>query len=367
MAEDNDAASKTEEPTPRKLEDARKKGDVARSQDVAQLASLIGAFGVLAVGGGWLVRDLATRLLPFIAHPADIDMSGGGLMLVAREAGWAAAPMLIAVMSGAALAGVAGNVFQTGLLWTGEKLKPELKKVSPQEGFKRIFGVDGLVNFVKSAIKILATGAVAWFALRGRGDELGRLAAMDPAAMLPMSADLLKALFYAVITFLAVTAGLDWLWQRQRFTKKMRMSREELKDEYKQSDGDPHVKAKQKQIRAERAHRRMMQNVPNATVVVMNPTHYAVALRYEQGVTAAPECVAKGMDELALRIRAVAEEHGVPVIEDAPLARALYAATEVDQQIPENHFEAVAKVIGFIMGAAQRRQAKNAGTRARAL
>lgn len=367
MADDNDAASKTEEPTPRKLEEARKKGDVVRSQDVSQLASLLGAFGILAIGGGWLTRDLAMRLLPFIAHPADFDVSGGGFMLVARQAAWAAAPMLIAVMGGAALAGAAGNIFQTGLLWTGEKMKPDLKKISPQEGFKRIFGIDGLVNFLKSGLKILITGAVAWFALKDKGEGLGRLAAMDPTAVLPASADLLKALFYAVIAFLTVTAGVDWIWQRQRFMQRMRMSREELKDEYKQSDGDPHVKAKQKQLRNERARRRMMQNVPKATVVVMNPTHYAVALRYEQGVTPAPECVAKGMDDLALRIRAVAEEHGVPVIEDAPLARALYAAVEVDEQIPESHFEAVAKVIGFIMGASQRRQAKNAGTRARAL
>jgi len=360
MAEENDAASKTEEPTPRKLEEARRKGDVARSQDVSQLASLLGAFGVLAVGGGWFVRDLAMRLLPYISHPQDIDASGGGIMLVAHDAGWAAAPLLIAVMGGAAFAGVAGNLVQTGLLWTGEKMKPDLKKISPQEGFKRIFGIDGFVNFLKSMIKVLVTGAVAWMALRPHADELGRLAAMEPAAILPLSADLLKALFYAVVTFLAMTAGLDWFWQRQRFMAKMRMSREELKDEYKQSDGDPHVKAKQKQIRAERARRRMMQNVPNATVVVMNPTHYAVALRYEQGVTPAPECVAKG-------IRALAQEHGVPVIEDAPLARALYAAVEVDEQIPDSHFEAVAKVIGFIMGAAQRKQAKSAGARARAL
>ena len=367
MAEENEGASKTEEPTPRKLEEARRRGEVVRSQDVSQLASLLGAFGVLAVGGGWFVRDMAARLLPFIAHPQDMDATGGGIMLVAQEAGWAAAPVIIAVMGGAALAGVAGNVFQTGLLWTGEKLKPDLKKVSPMEGFKRIFGIDGFVNFLKSMIKVLVTGAVAWMALKPHTDELGRLAAMEPAAILPLSADLLKALFYAVVAFLTVTAGLDWMWQRQRFMAKMRMSREELKDEFKQTDGDPHVKAKQKQIRAERARRRMMQNVPNATVVVMNPTHYAVALRYEQGVTAAPECVAKGLDELALRIRAVADEHGVPVIEDPPLARALFAAVEVDEQIPDSHFEAVAKIIGFIMGAAQRKQAKTAGARARAL
>jgi flagellar biosynthetic protein FlhB len=173
---------------------------------------------------------------------------------------------------------------------------------------------------------------------------------MEPISMLPLTADLSRALFFAVLAFLVVTSGIDWFWQRQRFTARMRMSREELKEEFKQSDGDPHVKAKQRQIRAERSRRRMMQNVPNATVVIMNPTHYAVALRYEAGQTAAPECVAKGMDD-----RALAEESGVAVIEDPPLARALYAAVDVDQQIPEAHFEAVAKIIGFVMSAAQRR------------
>jgi len=368
MAEGNDGASKTEEPTPKKLEDARKKGDTAKSQDISQLASLVGAFGVLAIGGGWFARDLAMKLLPFVAHPEDIDMSGGGVMLVGQQAVMATAPILFTVLFAAAIAGFAGNVFQTGLIWTGEKAKPDFKKVSPMEGFKKIFGIDGLVQFLKSVLKIVVTGWVAWMTMKSHADELGQLAALDPVAMLPLCVDLLKSLFYSVIAFLAVTALVDFIWQKLRFTQKMRMTREELKEEYKQSDGDPHVKAKQKQIRAERARRRMMQNVPTATVIVMNPTHYAVALRYEPGVSGAPECVAKGVDELALRIRAMGEEHGVPIVEDPPLARALYAAVEVDEQIPEAHFEAVAKVIGFILGAAQRRQAARAGAaRARPL
>ncbi|MES2034151.1 MAG: flagellar biosynthesis protein FlhB [Pseudomonadota bacterium] len=366
MAED--AGSKTEEPTPKKLEDARKKGDIAKSQDISQLASLVGAFSVLAIGGGWFARDMAMQLLPFVAHPQDYDLSSGGLMLIGQQATMAAAPTLIAVLFAAALAGFAGNVFQTGLMWTGEKLKPDFKKVSPMEGFKKIFGIDGFVQFLKSVLKIFVTGWVAWLTLKSHWGELGQLAALDPAAMLPLCAEILKALFYSVMAFLAATALVDFIWQKIRFTQKMRMTREELKDEYKQSDGDPHVKAKQKQIRAERSRRRMMQSVPTATVVVMNPTHYAVALRYEAGVTGAPECVAKGLDDLALRIRALAEEHGVPIVEDPPLARALYAAVEVDQQIPESHFEAVAKVIGFILGAAQRRQAsRGSGGRARPL
>lgn len=346
---DEDASSKTEEPTAKKLEDARKKGDVAKTQDLPQLFSLAAVAGVILMGGGWLATDMTEKLLPFIAHPEAMDLSGTGGVGIAQQATMAAMPALIVVMVAAALAGMAGNLVQHGLLFTGEKVKPDFKKVSPLEGFKRIFGPDGLVQFIKSFLKIAATGAVTWLVLKPHAHEMQALAAADPAAMLPVTMALTKALFFAVLSFMLVTAGGDWLWQRARFMKRMRMSREELKDEYKQSDGDPHIKAKRKQMQMEVSRRRMMQSVPNATVVVMNPTHYAVALRYEAGETAAPECVAKGMDDLALRIRALAEESGVAVIEDPPLARALYATTEIDKAIPEAHYQAVAKIIGFVM------------------
>ncbi len=355
MAEENDGASKTEEPTPRKLEEARKKGDVAKSADLASFASLAGAFGVLAVGGGWMARDLTMALLPFVAHPAQISLDGAGGVFVAQQATMAALPPLLAVMVAAGVAGFLANFLQHGLLYAPEKIKPELKKISPLGGFKRLFGIDGLVQFLKSALKVILTGVIAWFALRPHADELQQLAAVSPADMLPVSAMMLRDLFFAVLAFLAFMGAVDFLWQRARFMKRMRMSKEELKEEFKQSDGDPHVKAKQRQIRMERSRRRMMQAVPEATVVVMNPTHYAVALKYVAGETPAPECVAKGMDALALKIREVAEEAGVPVIEDPPLARALYAAVEIDEQIPAQHFEAVAKLIGFIMSAAKPR------------
>ena len=163
--------------------------------------------------------------------------------------------------------------------------------------------------------------------------------------------------FFAVLALLGLGAGLDWFWQRQRFLARMRMSKEDQKEEYRQTEGDPHVRAKLKQMRMERSKRRMMQNVSKATVVVMNPTHYAVALRYESGETSAPLCVAKGLDLVALRIREVAEAANVPVVEDPPLARALYATVEIDETIPREHYEAVAKVIGFVMQTAKRRRA----------
>ena len=356
MAEDNEAASKTEEPTQRKLEEARKKGDVAKTPDLPQMFSLAAVAGVILIGGGWLATDMTAKLLPFIAHPEAMDLSGTGGVGIAQQATMAGMPALLVVMVAAGLAGIAGNVMQHGLLFSAEKMKPSFKKVSPVEGFKRIFGPDGLMQFLKSFLKIGATGAVTWMVLKPHAHEMQAMAAYDPAAILPAAMALTKALFFAVLCFLLVTAGADWLWQRARFMKRMRMSREELKDEYKQTDGDPHVKAKRKQMQHEVSRRRMMQNVPNATVVVMNPTHYAVALRYEAGETAAPECVAKGMDDLALRIRAVAEEAGVAIIEDAPLARALYATTEIDKAIPEAHYQAVAKIIGFVMS--QKRAAR---------
>jgi flagellar biosynthetic protein FlhB len=258
-------------------------------------------------------------------------------------------PMLATILGGAG-----GNIAQSGLIFTGEKLKPDWSKVSPLKGFKRIFGPDGLVQFIKTFLKLVAVGVICWLVLKPHLRELETMAAMSPALILPMARDLAVSLLVSALVFLGFTAGADYIWQRFRFAERMKMSKEELKEDYKQSEGDPHVKAKLKQIRAQRSRQRMMQNVPRATVIVTNPTHYSVALRYETG-DAAPVCVAKGVDALALRIREVAREHAVPIVENVPLARALYAAVDVDETIPREHFEAAAKVIGFVM---QRRKTR---------
>jgi flagellar biosynthetic protein FlhB len=358
MAEENDGASRTEEPTQRKLEQAREKGDVVKTPDLASLASLAAAAAVVAVAGGWLSRNLATALTPFLAHPDSISVGGGGGVQVAREVLLAAAPIMAAVMLAAGAAGAAGNLVQTGLMFTPEKMKADWSKLSPLAGLKRIFGLDALMQFVKSLAKVGMTGAVAWWVLKPHLPQLQNLAALEPGAILPFTADILRRLVFAVAALLLVIAGADWFWQRQRFMTRMRMTKEEMKEDFKQSEGDPHIKARQKQLRNERARRRMMQAVPTATVVVMNPTHYAVALKYEAGETAAPLCVAKGLDSLALKIREVAEEAGVPIIEDPPLARALYAAVEIDEAIPPGHYEAVAKIIGFILGVGRRAAAR---------
>jgi len=356
VAEDNDPESKTEEASPQKLEEARKKGDVAKSADVAPALSLLGATAVVIMGGGYFATSIGEAFMPFIASPHLLigGLEAGAGVEIGMNAVWAVAPFLGAVMLATIVGGVGGNVFQSGFLFSAEKMKPKWDKVSPMAGFKRIFGPDGLMQFAQTFAKLIAVSVICWMVLKPHAREFENMAAMSPLTILPLARDLMIAVMSSVLVFLGLGAGADFVWQKMRFAKRMRMSKEELKEEYKNTEGDPHVKAKLKQIRMQRSRQRMMQNVPKATVIVTNPTHYSVALRYEEG-DAAPVCVAKGVDALALRIREVAREHDVPIVENVPLARALYAAVDIDETIPREHFEAAAKVIGFVMQKRKRR------------
>jgi flagellar biosynthetic protein FlhB len=365
MAEDNDSSSKTEDASPRKLEEARKKGDVAKSADLASWATLAGVTGILMVAAGPMSQSLTEGLKVFLSRPNEMieTLEGGQGVEIMRRAVMMGAPALLVVMLGAALAGTAGNLIQSGFMWTTGKLAPDFNKISPVQGFKRIYGIDGFAQFVKTLIKLVITGWVAWSVISPHKEDLINATTMEPAALLPLARSLLVALFTSALTFLGVTAGLDWIWQRQRFQTRMKMSREELKEEMRQSEGDPHVKGRLKQMRLARAKKRMMANVPKATLIITNPTHYAVALRYVAGETPAPICLAKGMDNVALKIREIAAANDVPIHEDPPLARALYANVEIDDTIPREHYEAVAKVVGFIMTAKALRRRRPAGAR----
>jgi flagellar biosynthetic protein FlhB len=355
MAEDVDQDSKTENATGKRLDEARGRGDLAKSPDLPQWASLAAVTAVLVVMGGRMSNNLMQGLIPFIAHPDAYTLQNNGGVVILRQALGVALPFMLTVLLTAVAAGMFGNLIQTGFVWAPDKLKPDVSKLSPMNGLKRVFGLDGWVNFGKALIKAFIIGAICYNVLAPHEHDLEALATLDPQRMLDFMVDVLKALFESVLGAMGVGAIGDWVWQKWRFAQKMKMSREEVKDEAKQADGDPHVRAKQKQIRMDRARRRMMNAVPTATVVVMNPTHFAVALRYDTKEAPAPLCVAKGIDSLALKIREVAEAHNVPVIEDPPLARALYATVEIDQTIPREHFEAVAKVIGFVLSANRRR------------
>jgi flagellar biosynthetic protein FlhB len=214
---------------------------------------------------------------------------------------------------------------------------------------------------LKTFAKFIVMCTVIWFILSPKLIMFGGLADLDLAAVLPFCCDILRAILIASLIMLAVSAALDWFIQRQRFMAKMRQSRQEQKQEHKDTEGDPHIKGKLKQIRMQKARQRNLQNVPKATMVITNPTHFAVALRYVQGETPAPVCVAKGADEVAMRIREMATTLSIPIVEDPPLARALYAAVEIDDTIPKEHYAAVAKIVGFVMGAAKRRRARPLG------
>ena len=360
MSDAPEKDSKTEDATSRKLEQAREKGDGPKTMDLGSAATLAAAAAVVLIGGGWLSRNLVAQLTPFLSQAGTMSVQGSGLEIM-RYAVLAGAPALLMVMFAAAISGAGAGLVQGGLRITPDKLKPDFSKVSPRKGLERMFGPDGLMQFVKSLVKVVMIALLAWWILKPVIPQLASLSALAPVGILPFTLEVIKRLVIAVAMLAIAVAAADWFWQRQRFMVRMRMTKEEVKEDYKQSEGDPHVRARQKQIRHERARRRMMQAVPGATVVIMNPTHYAVALKYEQGESAAPTCVAKGIDSLALKIRSVAEEAGVPVIEDAPLARALYAAVDIDEMIPAAHYEAVAKIIGFILNAAAGRRRATAG------
>jgi flagellar biosynthetic protein FlhB len=354
MAEQNDD-DKTEEPTPRKLEQAREKGDIVYSAEVGAALSLIAATGIVAFMSGPIVGEMARGFIAFLAMPEQFSTDPGALTSIFAHVGMKVAGVFALVALALGVAGVASRYVQDQPTFTGERLNPKLDKLNPVEGFKRVFGKQAAATFLKALVKLVLVGSVLAWVLWPKDGELENVALLDPAALLTFIKDHVVSMLLALASAAAVIAAIDYVTTRQSYMKRMRMSRREIKDEMRQSEGDPMVKAKLRQIRIERSRKRMIANVPNASVVITNPTHYAVALKYEPGESVAPICVAMGVDAVAQRIREVAQEHDIPIVEDPPLARALFATADVDEPIPREHYEAVAKVIGFVMRLARRR------------
>lgn len=348
MAEQNDDNERSEEPTQKKLEDAHKKGDVAKSQEVNAWFVLTGATLVLlafsqGLAGG-LSQSFAGLLSNLHALPLD-PVAVYDLVWRIVFAVFAALGLPLAVL---VLAALSGNLVQHRLVWSAERMKPKLSKISPIKGFKRLFSLQSMINFAKGVAKLVIVSAVMFVIAWPERERLAGLVSLDPDLLLMTVRELSLKLLAGVVAIMAIVAALDMIWQRHSWHKRQKMSMREIKDEYKQSEGDPLVRAKLRQVRMERARKRMMAQVPDATVVVANPTHYAVALKYESGMNA-PVCVAKGTDAVALRIREVAEASEVPVIENPPLARTLHAAVEIDQEIKPEHYKTVAEIIGYVM------------------
>ncbi len=335
-----DPADRSEAATPRRIERARDDGQVALSREVAGFAALLGGLLAAFLALPSLGQDLFRALRAVLERAHALDMADAALSL----GGFAA--LLIAPVAGAvALGAVVATLIQTRGLVSAKPLAPKLSKINPWGGLKRLFGQDGLAEFLRSLTKLALVGGALWFAL---GDLASLQAALHaPAGVMlrDASAGALRLAAAALATFAAI-AVVDLVWVHVRHLKMLRMTRQELRDEMKESDGDPHLRARRRQIRESRSRQRMMSAVPKAAVVITNPTHYAVALAYEGG-EAAPKVVAKGVDELAARIRATAEAAGVPLVANPPLARALHRL-DVGTEIPAEHYQAVAEIIAFV-------------------
>lgn len=351
MAEGEDKDDKTEEASAHKLAEAAKKGDQARTPDLPSSLSLIFVCLSIAFAGPMMAESLLETLLPLVDHPHAFmsSLNGDGGLAIGQTILLATLPIMIAILSAALVGGLLGHVLQGGIIVAPDKLKPDFSKLDPIKGLGRLFGIDALMQFAKTFVKIIVTVVISFSILKDKLMVLPSLTGMAPLAWLKVFMELFLALALAVCVFLLAGAGLDYLWQRFRFLERMKMSKQEQKDEYKQMEGDPHVKGKLKAIRQEKSRRRMMANVAQATVVITNPTHYAVALKYEADGVGAPVCVAKGLDAIALKIREEAAKHKITIVEDPPLARALYASVEIDEVIDEMHFLAVSKIIGFVL------------------
>ncbi|MHA7772922.1 flagellar biosynthesis protein FlhB [Roseibium sp. M-1] len=356
MAEE-DKDSKTEEPTEKKISDAVEKGNTPVSREAPVLATFVAALLI----GSFVVMSASRQLVAQLTHL--LDISGGvdlgnsaDALLLTHTVSIEVMRFLAPIVAILAVSGLASAFLQNSPSIVFHRIKPDISKLSPLKGWNRIFGAQGLVEFLKAVFKFSTASAIVYGQFRAKEAELINAMFTDPSALpeaiLQISMKLIAGV--CIVTILLVT--VDILWSRAHWRKNLRMSKQEIKDEHKQMEGDPIVKARQRSLARDRARNRMIAAVPQATLVVANPTHFAVALRYDGEQNPAPVVVAKGQDLIALKIREIAEANNIPVIEDRQLARSLYAATEVERMIPPEFYRAVAEIICYVYS----RQAKTA-------
>ncbi len=348
MSEEEDDASKTEDASQKKIEDSFKKGQVFSSREISNFFLMLGLTFFMAWVAAWLMQRISGGLAGYITRPDSIQMDTtaiGYLMndLAWNMLGWMAIPFAVMVL----VALIAGTV-QRPFVFSAEPLKPQVSRISPVSGFKRIFSGKSFVEFFKGILKICFIGYIIYHILRSEfsylmplmdGDTFGLLAFLEHATM---------RILVAVTITLFFLSMADYLYQRFDFYKRLRMTKQETKDEYKQQEGDPHVKQRLRGIRRERARKRMMADVPKADVIITNPTHFAVALQYDPSSMQAPKLLAKGADKVALRIREIGEEHKIIVVRNPPVARMIYDSVDVDEFIKMEHYKAVAEIIGYV-------------------
>jgi flagellar biosynthetic protein FlhB len=348
MADDRDDSQKTEDPTPKRLDEAAKRGEFASSREIGNWFMLAGGALVLLLLLPAMGRDLGRMLIGFLEHPDRIPLDREGIAGLMSNLLAGAGMVLIIPLAIMVVCAIASGLLQHGFRIAPEKLTPKFENISLAKGAHRLFSHRSLVEFVKGLVKIGVVGVVVAALMIPEFSKIEATMTMAGPDLLRLMMHLAARLMIGVLAVVTVIAALDYLYQRMSFMRSMRMSRQEIKDELKQTEGDPQVRARLRQIRQERARRRMMAAVPESTVLVTNPTHYAVALKYELDTMAAPVLTAKGADAIALKMREVAKEHDVPIVESKPLAQALYAGVEIGQEIPPEHYKAVAEIVGYV-------------------
>lgn len=343
------AGEKTEAPTPRRRAEAREQGNIPRSADLSAAALLLSAIMLLKWFGDNIVgtfRDvMQTMLGAEMLGDFRTPSIGETLLMMFARCATALAPFLLGLM----VVAIAINLAQVGLFFSPKRIQPKLEMLSPLRGLKKIFGGgQGVVTLLMNFVKMLMIAAVAYSAVY---DRLGLIAGsqqLEHTQIFVLIAGVMYDIAIRIALLLLVLSIADYAYQRYKIEKQLKMSKQEIKDEAKKMDGDPQIKARRRQIQQQRAMQRFRKDVPTADVIVTNPTHYAVALKYESGAMHAPKVIAKGADFMALKIREIAAEHGVPILERPPLARALYKTVEVGQEIPEEYYAAVAEILAYV-------------------
>lgn len=340
---------KTEKATPKRKQDERKKGNVFFSREAVTVATLLASFYGFRLLAPSIVTTLEEMIAKYIALGAgDTPLGAEGMRELLVDGCLCFAKTALPLLLICCAAAVLITMAQTKMLFSTKAIAFKGERINPLSGLKKMFSMQGLVELVKAIAKICVLGAIIYAVLRKELFLLPRLMDMGPGAALARTGELVMSIVSkAGVAFLALAAA-DYLYQWWHYEKNLRMTKQEIKEEYKELEGDPQVKGRIRNLQQQRARRRMMQNVPSADVVIRNPTHFAVAIRYDMGRDRAPVVVAKGADSLALRIVSVAQEHGVYVTENKPLARALYQAVEVEQEIPEEFYQALAQVLAFV-------------------